>query len=255
MLPRAMDSYIICTTPRSGSTLLCDLLAATGTAGAPDSFFMAEPGAEWRREWGLPPPENAGQPGHDAAHLTAARRAGTARTGIFGARLMYRDLGRLMAIIDGAYPGLASDRERLQAAFGNTLCIHLSRADKLAQAVSLVRAQQTGLWHIAPDGSEVERLSPPKEPVFDRAGIARTLAEMEQHDAAWHAWFAALGITPLRIGYEAFAAAPEATVAQILHALGLAPPPKAPKPGVARMADAISHDWMRRFRAEGGAGS
>ncbi|WP_425081109.1 Stf0 family sulfotransferase [Ruegeria arenilitoris] len=29
------DSYLICRTPRSGSTLLCQLLAATGCAGKP----------------------------------------------------------------------------------------------------------------------------------------------------------------------------------------------------------------------------
>ncbi|MEM1201062.1 MAG: Stf0 family sulfotransferase, partial [Pseudomonadota bacterium] len=29
------DAYVICTSPRSGSTLLCKLLAPTGIAGKP----------------------------------------------------------------------------------------------------------------------------------------------------------------------------------------------------------------------------
>ena len=33
------ESYVLCTSPRSGSTLLCKLLAATGVAGNPDSYF------------------------------------------------------------------------------------------------------------------------------------------------------------------------------------------------------------------------
>ena len=33
-------SYLICTTPRSGSTLLCELLADTGIAGRPDEYFQ-----------------------------------------------------------------------------------------------------------------------------------------------------------------------------------------------------------------------
>ncbi|MBT6203829.1 MAG: sulfotransferase, partial [Rhodospirillaceae bacterium] len=33
------QSYVICTSPRSGSTLLCSLLAATGLAGNPCSHF------------------------------------------------------------------------------------------------------------------------------------------------------------------------------------------------------------------------
>src|SRR4051795_11891381 len=31
--------YLVCATPRSGSTLLCESLAATGVAGHPDEFF------------------------------------------------------------------------------------------------------------------------------------------------------------------------------------------------------------------------
>lgn len=37
-----LDGYIICATPRTGSTLLRDLLASTRAAGGPDSFFMRE---------------------------------------------------------------------------------------------------------------------------------------------------------------------------------------------------------------------
>ena len=40
-------SYALCATPRSGSTLLCDLLADTGVAGRPDSFFRPQAIAEW----------------------------------------------------------------------------------------------------------------------------------------------------------------------------------------------------------------
>ena len=35
------DSYVICTSPRSGSTLLCQLLAATGVAGDRDDIWIA----------------------------------------------------------------------------------------------------------------------------------------------------------------------------------------------------------------------
>src|SRR5438105_11293438 len=33
-------SYLICTTPRSGSTLLCEALTNTGIAGQPEEFFQ-----------------------------------------------------------------------------------------------------------------------------------------------------------------------------------------------------------------------
>ena len=34
-------SYLVCATPRSGSTLLCDLLDQTGAAGHPEEYFEA----------------------------------------------------------------------------------------------------------------------------------------------------------------------------------------------------------------------
>jgi len=33
-------SYLICPTPRSGSTLLCEPLEGTGIAGRPDEYFQ-----------------------------------------------------------------------------------------------------------------------------------------------------------------------------------------------------------------------
>lgn len=195
------DGYILCGTPRTGSTLLCDLLAATGVAGKPDSFFMREVDPVWARDWGLPVRDGAA-PGSDAALLAAVIRAGTGDTGVFGLRLMRENLEDMTGLLDRVHPGLTDDRARIAAAFGQVLFIHLRREDKLAQAVSLVKAEQTGLWHIAPDGREVERLAPPQDPAYDHNRIARKLAELEAQDAAWQPWFAAEGIMPLRVGYE-----------------------------------------------------
>ena len=38
--------------------------------------------------------------------------------------------------------------------------LHLSREDKLAQAVSDLKAEQSGLWHVFTDGSERETTDP-----------------------------------------------------------------------------------------------
>src|SRR3954453_9104678 len=45
-------SYLICATPRSGSTLLAQLLASTGLAGTPIEYFHEERMATLRDEWG-----------------------------------------------------------------------------------------------------------------------------------------------------------------------------------------------------------
>ena len=53
-------SYLVCASPRSGTELLCRGLAATGVAGRPQEYFLAEDPAKlpdwrfWRRGPTLP---------------------------------------------------------------------------------------------------------------------------------------------------------------------------------------------------------
>src|SRR6266852_7972422 len=102
-----ITSYIICTTPRSGSTLLCKLLAATGRTGNPDSFYhRAKFMREWATEWGLPEANMVSKTEFDRAYLTAAVKAGQAGTGVLGLRLQYEYLPLLSETLDRIYPGL-----------------------------------------------------------------------------------------------------------------------------------------------------
>jgi trehalose 2-sulfotransferase len=245
------DGYIICGTPRTGSTLLCDLLASTKRTGNPDSFYRRQSISWWAEEWNLSKPGSMSAHEFDVAYLNAAIKAGKGGTGIFGLRLMRENLGELSAILDRIYPALSSDKARLERAFGNILYLHLSREDKLAQAVSLVKAEQTGLWHVAPDGTEIERVAPPQDPQYDFVRIRGEVRELEQYDVAWNAWFEEQGIAPLRLGYEELSANPAATLIRICDALGVAAPKVADvRPGVAKLADATSLDWMRRYHLD-----
>lgn len=243
------DAYIICGTPRTGSTLLCDLLTSTNRAGAPHSFYRRQDVAAWAGEWGLPARGAMSELDFDVAYLEAAIAAGKGGAGIFGLRLMRENLDELSALLDRIHPGLPTDRARFEKAFGPVLYMHLSREDKLAQAVSLIKAEQTGLWHIAPDGTEIERAGPPAEPCYDFERIRCEVRELEAYDAAWNVWFARQDIVPLRIGYERLAADPAATLISICEALGVQPPAADDiRPGVAKLSDATSLDWMRRYR-------
>lgn len=245
------NAYIICGTPRTGSTLLCDLLTSTKKTGAPHSFYRRQDILEWAEEWHLPAPGKMSDLEFKVAYLKAAVIAGKGGTDIFGLRLMQENLDELSAILDEIFPGHASDTARFEKAFGRILYIHLSRENKLAQAVSLIKAQQTGLWHIAPDGTEIDRVAPPQEPQYDFERIKEEVAELEAYDAAWNIWFAAQGTTPLRIGYERLAADPAAALQAICEALGVQPPnADGIRPGVAKLADKTSLDWMRRYRLD-----
>lgn len=236
--------YIICATPRSGSTLLCDLLTAAG-AGEPRSYFRVEDVHRWSTRWDLPSTAT------DAAYLDAARHAGTAATGIFGLRLMWNSLAplcdRLRRVQDGDLPCAA----RLEQAFGPLRYIHLSRHDRIAQAVSLVRATQSGLWHIHADGTERQRVAPGGALHYDPARLGEAKAALDTDEQAWNDFFATQGIEPLRLTYEALIADPRRTLDTTLTALGLGTShTRTIDITTGRMADATSIAWVTRFRRE-----
>jgi trehalose 2-sulfotransferase len=213
--------------------------------------FMRDIDPIWSERWGLPPMDGRGTGEHSSTYLKAALASGRGQTGMFGLRLMWENLPDLISMIDQVYLGWSSDKDRLEAVFGRVLCIHLSRQDKLSQAVSMVRAEQTGLWHIAPDGSELERLARPREPEYDFAQIMAKLDELEHHDDGWVTWFSEQKIKPLRITYETLSEQPEVAALVICQELGVQQPsPGTLVPRVAKLADSISREWIGQFQAD-----
>ncbi len=75
-----LDGYIICGTPRTGSTLLCDLLASTKTTGNPNSFYRRQSISWWAEEWNLPNLDMVSEKDFNAAYLNAAIEVGKGET-------------------------------------------------------------------------------------------------------------------------------------------------------------------------------
>lgn len=247
------DSYVICTSPRSGSTLLCKLLASTGAAGKPGSHFHEPSIDSWLEYYGLEAEPGASERDTLARIFAAAVAKGSGGTGMFGLRLQRHSFPFFAEKLAALYPGLGSDRARFTAAFGRTLFIYLTRSDKVDQAVSCLRAEQTGLWHRAPDGTEIERLEPRSAPGYDGAALRRLFDEFTGFDHAWPAWFEAEGIAPLRITYDELSADPVAVLQTVTERLGLGPEAAAGiVPGTAKLADATNAEWAARFRTEQG---
>jgi len=245
------DSYVICTSLRSGSTLLCLMLAATEVAGNPASWFHEPSIDAWLEEFNLPADPALSEREVLASIFRAAIAKGSLDTGMFGLRLQrhsFAFFSRKLAILHPDHP---SDLQRFEAAFGKTLFIYLSRRDKIGQAISYVRAQQSGLWHMAPDGSELERLSPPREPVYDGDEIRDCLMTMQAYDQGWEDWFKAERIEPVRITYEELSADPGETLRLVMGRLALDPEiANEITPGVKKLADETSRDWATRFAHE-----
>ena len=141
-----VDSYIICSTPRTGSTLLCGLLQSTGVAGYPESYFRKPDEPKYASDWEIAQGTKGVFSYED--FLDAARNVGSSKNGVFAVRIMWGSMEDLVSIlrnIKGEDGG--KDADLLRSTFGSTRYVYLSRADVLAQAVSWTRAEQTDIWH------------------------------------------------------------------------------------------------------------
>ncbi len=250
----SIATYVICTSPRSGSTLLCDLLAATGVAGNPGSWFHRPSLDDWAR--GL---HVSRQEDDEAAFVSrlfeAARELGSGSGNLFGLRLQRHSFSFFFETLRTLHPGASSDVESFERSFGPTFYIHLYRENKVEQAVSYVRAQQSGLWHVAADGSELERAAPHRDPHYDVAAIENQVRVFTEFDRLWSAWFAQERIEPMRLSYARLADDPVAATRVLLERLGVDPGAADHiEPGVSKMADAITEDWISRFQAEADSG-
>ncbi len=249
-------SYMICTAPRSGSTLLCKLLAAADVAGRPESHFHVPSLDRWLATYDLDEAEFASRKDAIQAVFKAARARGRGNTDIFGLRMQRGSFDYFLQQLELLLPGRMGDVERIEAAFGPTLFIHLSRSDRLDQAISLLRAEQTGLWHRRSDGTELERTGPPRDAHYDAEAIARHMRELSVLDEAWERWFEREALQPLRVRYDVLSDDPQKVLAKILSSLRLDPSiARFVETPTAKLADAENQQWRRRFQAEGGLGS
>ena len=243
---KVTKSLLVCATPRSGSTLLCALLDGTGVAGRPQEFFerLAHSGLPRQpREYfegvrdedilALLAPTDPGTPDRSDP-LPAALEHGTTPNGVFAAKLMWTHLLDLAARLGRA--------ELLLERLPEPHYIHVTRRDKVAQAVSLWRAVQTRAWRAGEVTDEGEA-------VYHGGAIGHLAAQLDEQDEAWRAWFAGRGIEPLTIVYEELAEDTAGVTGSVLDHLGVGPA-AIPEPPLRRQGDDRSSRWAERARGE-----
>jgi trehalose 2-sulfotransferase len=267
-------SYLICSTPRTGSSLLCDALTATGVAGRPEEYF------QFRARTGFPRrPQEYFEGARDAEifeilgprtrveddesrydpsrfkryedYLAWALQEGTTRNGVFGAKVMWGYFNGFVTGLRWAVPG--SQRlavcDLAPSVFPNLRYLSMTRQDKVRQAVSLWRALQTWSW-----SSHQEAAVGTGHLVYSHAAIAHLIRDIEAHEFEWRAYFRECEVEPLTIVYEDFIGRYEETVREILRYLEV---PEADtvaitEPRRDRQADDLSRVWTDRYRAESG---
>ncbi len=264
--------YLVCATPRSGSTLLCETLNATGVAGVPREYFeeLKETGLPRRpREyfWGLRSPEVIRLLPAESAldrdaersatwsreeytqHFHAALEAGTTANGVFGAKMMWSYFPDFLELMRGIprFAGMG-DGSLLSTAFPGLGYVFISRSDKVRQAVSLWRALQTWVWRKSASASPAER-SPGREGVYSFDAIDHLLDRLRRQEDAWRGFFFRIGQRPLQLYYEELAADPDAAAGRVLDMLGI-PRGGAASPATlptSRQSDELSESWVQSY--------
>jgi LPS sulfotransferase NodH len=213
--------YAVCTLPRSGSNLLCDLLSHSGQAGSPAELLhdgaktaAPRPAAEW---------------------MTALAAAGTRQDGPFAIKLFPEHLARL-ELKHGI---------RFFDWFPDLKLILLRRRDLLAQAVSLAIARQTGSWVKSNPGHHGEAR-------YDAAFIAAMLDRLVEWEAYWRRHIAISGSATLELVYEDFEHEPPSGANAALAFLGLPPIPAdtAGSDWLGRQGSGLNLEWCARFRED-----
>jgi LPS sulfotransferase NodH len=246
--PGPVDSYFICGTPRTGSSLLLGLLESTGVAGRPQAYFRAADEPLWADRWQIP--RSADGAFDYADYVRAALAVGRTENGVFGAKLMWGTLDEVVAKLGGICPDLVGeDVKLLNRAFGRTRFVYLRRADVLAQAVSWLRAELTGTWYVGGNGEIGGDTRTGREPSFDAGRISELIQMIGEHNTAWEAWFASSGIQPYVVRYEELDADMVGVTRAILDFLGLkAPGEHVIGPRHQRQANELNRQWIERYR-------
>ena len=229
------ESYLICTSHRSGSNLLCQVLTDSKVAGKPGEYFSENLRARFTGLLSLP--ENL----TPIEFFRAAMRRTTGANGLFGAKIMPRHLRHALQTIRPAFSlsAQASDLAVLSALLPKPRFIWLRREDVLRQAISLARAKQTKAWNA--------RKTPAAPAVFDFVQIEQCVAQIERANAFWEQWFSAEAIQPLRITYEQMVADHQQAIRALLAFVGQPITGDIPLPRLPRQADALTDDWVNRY--------
>jgi LPS sulfotransferase NodH len=242
-------TVLLCTHPRSGSTLLGEALYFAGGLGCPLEYFHAGFRPSFERRWHASGFDRLG---------AAVYRHRTAPDGTLGVKLFWRDIEEMTRDADPElerfanvtpsqvpadyYTILAAHVRRL---FPNPHVVHLWREDRLRQAVSAVVAVETGRWRSIP-GAGPENL--PESAPFDADRIERIMAYSDFCHGHFRNLFAAMGAKPHSLTYEALIADYAMSARAVLRHLGSDANPGPPR--MRRQADRASEVMVLRYLRE-----
>jgi LPS sulfotransferase NodH len=225
-------SYVIASSYRCGSVYLSSKLWQTGLLGAPMTYLGSRHALHplMRRFKTLTP----------AAYVAALIAHRSSRNRVFGMKEHFIN-----------FEGFIKEYPPFLEVMAPMTFIYISRGDKVAQAVSMAKALQTGQWT-----SRVAEAGAAGPVQYDSALIANCIKEIAQQDAGWKRWFEANNITPFELTYEGLTADMDRTVRNVVQLLGVQndEPDVVELPATKKQSDETNEKWIERFRREMPAG-
>lgn len=205
----ASRAYVICTTPRSGSWLLCRQLVNAGL-GVPSEYLNVTHMLPLCERWRIDPRDTR-------AYLRELRRRRTTANGVWGTKLLWTQY--------------AERRNALKILLMRECRpILLYRDDIASQTVSLHLSYLTGIWDF--DGT-VYTVPRTDLTLGDEAHLRECERAILDQNRAWREFFAAQRLAPLVVRYEDVVADQAGAVSRVAALLGLdpsayrVPPPEA----------------------------
>ncbi len=206
--------YAICSTPRTGSNLLCELMRVNGVGVPVEYFHKRKHLPILGKRYGvlpdfiepnifgyvLPNLKNSGK-FKISNYIEELKKHRTTSNGYFGFKAHW-----------GQFKWLCTECD-ISAEFPKMKFIYLTREDKVAQAVSFSKASYSKQWNssLKSDGSMV----------YDDAHISYCIKTMRKSDRQWDNWFMENKISPLCLEFSSLISEPYATMESIFQFLNV----------------------------------
>jgi len=226
--------YLVCSSTRSGSSVLCEMLSASGVLGRPDEYLQFPRGLTRLAErFGT---RSADGSIDMRAYLDALGRHRATANGVCGIKVHFFQLLKVAHI--------AAVRELVLGA----ALVWLRRRDTLGQAISLMMARRTGKFSAVEDAGDGE--ADPDLP-FDQIALYQAWGGILVQDRCWEVFFAENGRAPLEVWYEDMLADPDAVGRAIAAHVGAVPSAPFSLATVRRRRQdsATKEAWNRAVRA------
>ncbi|MGD1898934.1 MAG: Stf0 family sulfotransferase [Phormidesmis sp.] len=232
----SQPSYIICSTVRSGSTLLARTLSGLDGCGQPEESFHRH----------IIRQKQLNQSSKKFIdYCQAIVEASVRKDDALGIKLHWWQLRDFLMLARQAADSdtSLSDLAVLEQFFPNLKFVYLSREDRAAQAVSAAIASQTGLW-------EKNVSIPAPTAKFQPWKIYEWETALTEQHQNWQTFFQQNSITPYQLTYEQLVSAFSQQISQIVEYLDL---PVTPSPDdidmpVQRQANANNQRLIKQYQ-------